>query len=97
MNFYPEEYDAGASPTKHEWKTTQCTSMHFEVMILNLRWHIMQISEKIEIKEHLKCLGAEPLHEIVGECIFFNVVDCSTRFEAFSLICLSQTFIVINP
>jgi hypothetical protein len=32
MNFCPEEYDAGASSSKREWKTTQHTSMHFEVI-----------------------------------------------------------------
>jgi hypothetical protein len=43
MNFWTKEYDAGASPTKHEWNTAQCTSAHFEVIIFNLRRHITQI------------------------------------------------------
>jgi hypothetical protein len=30
----------------------------------------MTYLEKIVIKEHIKCLGAEPSHEIDGECIF---------------------------
>jgi hypothetical protein len=44
---------------------------------LNLRGHVMQIFEKIVIKEHLKCLEAEPLHDIDGDCISFNVVVSS--------------------
>jgi hypothetical protein len=27
---WPESIDAGASPTKHEWRTSRLTSAHFE-------------------------------------------------------------------
>jgi hypothetical protein len=32
----------------------------------------------------------------MGDVFLFNVVDCKYRFDAFSLIYLSQTFIVIS-
>jgi hypothetical protein len=53
MNFFPEEYDAGEFPSKCEWKIAQRTSMHFEVIILNLRRCIMQKFERIVIYEHI--------------------------------------------
>jgi hypothetical protein len=40
-----------------------------------------EISEKIVIKEHIKCLEDEPSHEIDGDCISFNVVDGSTDLK----------------
>jgi hypothetical protein len=47
--------------------------------------------EKIVIKEHLKCLGVEPSHEIDGDVFSFNVVDCSTDSKHFLLsVCLKH-------
>jgi hypothetical protein len=41
--------------------------------------------EKIVIKELLKFLEIEPSHEIDGDNILFNVVDCSTYLNHYLL------------
>jgi len=45
-------FDTGASPTKSKWKTTQCSSMHFEV-IFEFKKVYHATSENIEVYEHL--------------------------------------------
>jgi hypothetical protein len=51
--FFPEEYDAGASSSTCKWRTTQRPSTHFEV-ILNFKDGISyKYLENIVIKEVL--------------------------------------------
>jgi hypothetical protein len=47
--------------------------------------------KNIVIKDDLKCLEAEPSHEIDGDVFYFNVVDCSTNLKHFLLsVCLKH-------